>query len=583
MEIFKENIFEKKFCEIGSCEDKEKAEEIAKSIVMSIRSKETQEDYLSFLKDDEENKKNEDGVSCFFGNYDLYSQHCNCLILMSLTNMIVKNKACFEFVKEKADSYFKSFFEHFLKKNEESTEDMKKIIEENFEIITQKNTDQKKLRDSIINQIPLIGGEYETKCRRVWLHFLTNFLGNFDSNEEKVNIIKNHFLSTNKEKQGIWSKAFHYSFTGYLSPKIQCFMSSISKLEEEYSDEFELQIKNSKIYDEWAFHFNTALNNCKKNVGGEVYEGTVFELLYEYFSDMKGDYLRYYMLWNFNYLQKTVEKKIYFSVVEDVKMIRMEKDDFYNSKRDNLDKSKILSMRISFDNVNFLIKKFFEKSDKLFKIKKIDVSTKQEAEKLIENLHLIIKLMIPINFLGGYCREIQVLFFPEFLDKLCRLLIYSDKNFYKREVVQIKGKIQGVIKSAIGLTEGNEAADPENLDLYPDKPGYSGKERKKDVKLNKKAFFELNTDIIRLTSNLIHTSLDAQNFLIDHDFLIPMLSFTGFDEMNPLAREATIVLIRYVTDSNERAREVIRSLEVKRLDPDSVKKWQSFQNQMDFM
>jgi hypothetical protein len=202
---------------------------------------------------------------------------------------------------------------------------------------------------------------------------------------------------------------------------------------------------------------------------------------------------------------------------------------------------------------------------------------------IVEYLHLIIKIMIPVNFLGGYNRQVQERFFPEFLDKLCSLLVYLDKKFYKKCLITTKSEVKGVIRAAIGNPNSpDQHSDPSLLNLYPEKP--TAEQAKLDSSLlPQRSFYELNTDILRLTSNLIHTSKEAQDFLIDSDYLMPLLSFSSFDEMNPLSREATIVLIRYVTDSNERARELIRGMEVKKLDPDSVNKFNSLSDQLDFI
>jgi Spinocerebellar ataxia type 10 protein domain len=54
------------------------------------------------------------------------------------------------------------------------------------------------------------------------------------------------------------------------------------------------------------------------------------------------------------------------------------------------------------------------------------------------------------------------------------------------------------------------------------------------------------------------------------------LSFSAFDKANPLTREATILLIRYLTDSNQRAKDEIAKLDVKKLDEDGVKEWNDF-------
>ena len=59
--------------------------------------------------------------------------------------------------------------------------------------------------------------------------------------------------------------------------------------------------------------------------------------------------------------------------------------------------------------------------------------------------------------------------------------------------------------------------------------------------------------------------------LLDTKLLDAFVSFMAVDQMNPLNREATVVFIRYVSDSNDRVKQYIDSLHVVDLDSDENK------------
>ena len=62
--------------------------------------------------------------------------------------------------------------------------------------------------------------------------------------------------------------------------------------------------------------------------------------------------------------------------------------------------------------------------------------------------------------------------------------------------------------------------------------------------------YELITMIIRLISNVVHLNKEAQDFILKENYLYLVLGFTYLDEKNPMMKETTIVLIRYLTESN---------------------------------
>ena len=218
----------------------------------------------------------------------------------------------------------------------------------------------------------------------------------------------------------------------------------------------------------------------------------------------------------FGLMQKTVEKKIHFSVIRQTDTTLLDEDEYYASEK----QKDSCGLQINFRDFEFLKNDFI----KYFEIfDKIVPSDLDQATNVLEYLHWIMKLMIPISFLGGYNKKIQIEFFPLFLGALSKLAVRLEKSYYSQK-----------------------------------------------IEIPKRASFELNTDLVRLASNIIHTSQDGQDFLIDNGFILNFLNFSCYDSNNPLSREATILFIRYVTDSNQRARDVISELRVRDLDPESL-------------
>jgi len=118
-----------------------------------------------------------------------------------------------------------------------------------------------------------------------------------------------------------------------------------------------------------------------------------------------------------------------------------------------------------------------------------------EAINKVEYIHWLLKLLIPVNFLGGYLIDIQSLFIPQVLQSICKLLIYLDANFNREIIVKTKeGNIKGVMRQA----------KPAFPLLYS--PQTENKEGKRLATLPLRAFFSMNTDILRLTSTLVHVN-----------------------------------------------------------------------------
>lgn len=65
---------------------------------------------------------------------------------------------------------------------------------------------------------------------------------------------------------------------------------------------------------------------------------------------------------------------------------------------------------------------------------------------------------------------------------------------------------------------------------------------------------------MRLAANLVHVNKEAQNLIVDQGLLHIYVGFTSIDDMNPLNKECTIVFIRYMSETNDNAREYLRKL-----------------------
>jgi hypothetical protein len=59
------------------------------------------------------------------------------------------------------------------------------------------------------------------------------------------------------------------------------------------------------------------------------------------------------------------------------------------------------------------------------------------------------------------------------------------------------------------------------------------------------------SNIIRLISNLCHINKFTQDLILDEGYLNLCLNFTEMNDLNPLARDWSIILIRNLTDSND--------------------------------
>ncbi len=79
-------------------------------------------------------------------------------------------------------------------------------------------------------------------------------------------------------------------------------------------------------------------------------------------------------------------------------------------------------------------------------------------------------------------------------------------------------------------------------------------------RLNPKSIEHAKIDLLRILCNILHINKKAGDFILDNNYLTLCLSFTKLDENNTFQKEWTIVLIRNLTNGNERARDMIAGL-----------------------
>lgn len=95
---------------------------------------------------------------------------------------------------------------------------------------------------------------------------------------------------------------------------------------------------------------------------------------------------------------------------------------------------------------------------------------------------------------------------------------------------------------------------------------------------NKIKIPEFVTNVLRLVCNLVHANESSQNFILDHQYLPFFLAQTNRDDLNLHSKEVVIVFVRYMTESNQKARDMIASLTVE----DFIKENANFVKKFDF-
>lgn len=116
----------------------------------------------------------------------------------------------------------------------------------------------------------------------------------------------------------------------------------------------------------------------------------------------------------FTLFQQTVEKKIHFSVIFEAKTDKIEKDEYYGFKNNPDERG--TGLQIHMKDLEWIISEFNTKVAEIQtkKVKSADSQLREggkywemlEATNKVEYLHWLLKLLIPVNFLGGYLNEI---------------------------------------------------------------------------------------------------------------------------------------------------------------------------------
>ena len=212
--------------------------------------------------------------------------------------------------------------------------------------------------------------------------------------------------------------------------------------------------------------------------------------------------LEYVCTW----LQKTAENKIHYSVVLELQATKLDADDFYASTKN----SNLAGLRIRLADLQLLLRLYGSAVRHFLGLPALPASTDGLAL-----IHLLVKFLVAASFLGAYNKPVQSLLFPDALELTARLLEHLHSQYYLAK-----------------------------------------------VPVNREAVFGLHTDTVRLAGNIVHVNREAQDFLIEAQLLAPLLRFTAPDSNSPLSREASIVFIRYMSESNPKAAECIQALRV---------------------
>ena len=77
----------------------------------------------------------------------------------------------------------------------------------------------------------------------------------------------------------------------------------------------------------------------------------------------------------------------------------------------------------------------------------------------------------------------------------------------------------------------------------------NGSTNKYDILFEGECKYELITTIIKFISNVVHLYKEAQDFILNENYLYLVISFSHIDEKNPLMKEWSVVLIRNLTES----------------------------------
>lgn len=297
-------------------------------------------------------------------------------------------------------------------------------------------------------------------------------------------------------------------------------------VDEKLKERAEKVIKNKvalERYDEWMYILIDGILECKFTIS-EKSQSQLEKLIkvIQPSIDTQNIHLKpipprllHLLEYIFHLLQKTVEYKIHYSVIREIEVTSLDKDDFYSASKS---KDKV-GIRIGIDDFHY-IKQSLEKSIDDF----MSLPGTTESSDHLVYIHILIKLLIPISFIGGYNAQVQKVLVPETLGKLAKLIEFIHANYYRPK-----------------------------------------------VPVHKEAVYCLNTNIVRLVGNLVHVNKEAQDYLMANDMVAPLLKYTLPDGNNPLSRESSIVFIRYMSESNPEAAQYIKSKNVFDLESDTNK------------
>jgi hypothetical protein len=251
---------------------------------------------------------------------------------------------------------------------------------------------------------------------------------------------------------------------------------------------------------EWIVYlFDLLVNNWTKHSTVEFFIRGLSESSLEHF---------------FNFLHITIDETIKSKTVHSL---------IVDLKADLLDKDEDFSQRLMPSDGKFLL--FLRKADVVFLVRFFAElaspnSVSEFTYQRLSTINDILRTLVCISFVGAYNSPLQKLIIDRGSDQ---------DNF------GFLGKLSDLLTT---LT----------------------KSKVKDNKIP--TVPELNTNIIRMACNMVHANLPAQDFILDHGFLPFYLSHTNRDEHNMHAKEVTVVFVRYMTEGNLRAREMIKALKV---------------------
>ena len=235
--------------------------------------------------------------------------------------------------------------------------------------------------NSFLERLRGTSEEWEIKAKRCCLHFLVNLMSSLKHTIVELTIKM-------QEETHLLYSIVEYAFFGYFCPQNQ---EKIKNLEE----------KEPQLYDEWTYLF---LINCM------LYDETDITIKWmlrsldtKWFDNRQeeemGESVKVFFEYLFGLMQKTVEKKIHFSVIRQTDTTLLDEDEYYASEK----QKDSCGLQINFRDFEFLRDDFI----KFFEVfEGIGPSSIDKATNVLEYLHWIMKLMIPISFLGGYNKKI---------------------------------------------------------------------------------------------------------------------------------------------------------------------------------